>query len=583
MSESQPLLATVKVAKSYGSVAALREVEFAVRRGEVHALLGANGAGKSTLVKILAGVHPADAGVVHVDGRPMRFHDPVDAMAVGIATVFQDPALIPDLTVRQNLQLSEIEASAFTHWLAWFDLADLDLDALVRELPLETLRVVDLARALARDPQVLLLDEITAALTADQAERVFALLTEWRKQDRAAVLITHRLAEVRRICDRATILRDGRNVALFEPNSAAAAANGSSTGTMQDVDEHELVEAMLGADVSEFAPEPGNSNDNDPRRTPSLRRSPATATAMIHEEHEETPRKAKEKKDREGGGVKYTKKGKKEEREGGGVKLEEGDEPESRSQHQSNSPSSSQEIAFAVKGLNAGDVVRDIAFELRRGEILGLVALEGQGQERLFSLLSGDRQPTAGDILVGGSQRRWRAPSDAVADGVVLIPGDRLLTLLPNLPVRQNLVVPLFSRIRQWLRIPADERQRVMNAIDRLSIDTRAASQVRRLSGGNQQKVAIGRWLVAGFRTLLCFDPTRGIDVQTKLEIYALLRELAASGAAILLYTSELAEIPLVCDRVLIMHDGRIVDEQNAAHATESSLLTAAHGLEVLA
>ena len=512
MSESQPLLATDKVAKSYGPVVALREVEFAVRRGEVHALLGANGAGKSTLVKILAGVHPADAGIVHVDGRPMRFHAPVDAMAVGIATVFQDPALIPDLTVRQNLQLSQIEESAFTHWLTWFDLADLDLDALVRDLPLETLRVVDLARALARDPQVLLLDEITAALTADQAERVFALLSEWRKQDRAAVLITHRLAEVRRICDRATILRDGRNVALFEPNSTASAANVQSTGTMHDVDEHELVEAMLGADVSE---------------------------------------------------------------------LEESAEPDSDSQHQSKSPSSSQETAFAVKGLYSGDVVRDISFELRRGEILGLVALEGQGQDRLFSLLSGDRQPSAGDILVRGSQRRWRAPSDAVADGVVLIPGDRLLTLLPNLPVRQNLVVPLFSRIRQWLRIPGDERQRVINAIDRLSIDTRAASQVRRLSGGNQQKVAIGRWLVAGFRTLLCFDPTRGIDVQTKLEIYALLRELAGNGAAILLYTSELAEIPLVCDRVLIMHDGRIVDEQDAAQATESSLLTAAHGLEV--
>ena len=512
MSESQPLLATVKVAKSYGPVVALREVEFAVRRGEVHALLGANGAGKSTLVKILAGVHPADAGIVHVNGRPMRFDDPVDAMAVGIATVFQDPALIPDLTVSQNLQLSQIEESAFIHWLTWFDLAELDFDALVSELPLETLRVVDLARALARDPQVLLLDEITAALTADQAERVFALLAEWRKQDRAAVLITHRLAEVRRICDRATILRDGRNVALFEPDTAASAANGQSTGTMQDVDEHELVEAMLGADASE---------------------------------------------------------------------LEESDEPESRTQQQSESSSSSQEIVFATKGLHSGEVVRDISFELRRGEILGLVALEGQGQDRLFSLLSGDRQPSQGDILVRGGQRRWRAPSDAVADGVVLIPGDRLLTLLPNLPVRQNLVVPLFSRIRQWLRIPADERQRVMNAIDRLSIDTRAASQVRRLSGGNQQKVAIGRWLVAGFLTLLCFDPTRGIDVQTKLEIYALLRELAGNGAAILLYTSELAEIPLVCDRVLIMHDGRIVDEQDAAHATESSLLTAAHGLEV--
>lgn len=514
MSESQPLLATVKVAKSYGPVAALQEVDFAVRRGEVHALLGANGAGKSTLVKILAGVHPADAGDLHVDGRPMRIHAPVDAIAVGIATVFQDPALIPDLTVRQNLQLSEIEEAAFTHWLSWFDLEDLDTDSLVRELPLETLRTVDLARALARDPQVLLLDEITAALTADQAERVFSLLAQWREQGRAAVLITHRLAEVRRICDRATILRDGRNVALFEPNSDAAAANGSSTGTMQDVDEHELVEAMLGAEVSD--------------------------SAAI-------------------------------------------EAPGSHPPQQQESPSAPQKISFAAQGLSSGDIVRDVSFELHRGEILGLVALEGQGQERLFSLLSGDRRPSSGDILVGGSQRRWTAPYDAVGDGVVLIPGDRLLTLLPNLPVRQNLVVPLFSRIRQWLRIPADERQRVMNAIDRLSIDTRAASQVRRLSGGNQQKVAIGRWLVAGFRTLLCFDPTRGIDVQTKREIYALLRELAANGAAILLYTSELAEIQLVCDRVLIMHDGRIVDEQDAAHATESSLLTAAHGLEVLA
>jgi ribose transport system ATP-binding protein len=168
-----------------------------------------------------------------------------------------------------------------------------------------------------------------------------------------------------------------------------------------------------------------------------------------------------------------------------------------------------------------------------------------------------------------------------VRDGVVLVPGDRLLSLLPNQPVRHNLAVPLFSRVQRWLGIPADEPSRVANAIKRLSIDTRAASQVRRLSGGNQQKVVIGRWLVAGFRTLLCFDPTRGIDIKTKHEIYALLRELAANGAAILLYTSELAEVPLVCDRVIIMHGGRIVDEQDAALATESSLLTAAHGLEI--
>ena len=510
--QASPLLATVQIAKSYGSVAALQAANFAVRRGEIHALLGANGAGKSTLVKIMAGLHAADSGDVYVDGRPMRFHAPVDAMAVGIATAFQDPALIPDLTVKQNLQLSEIDESAFTRWLAWFDLGDLDTDALVRDLPLETLRMVDLTRALARDPQVLLLDEITAALTADQAERVFALLTHWKEQGRAAVLITHRLAEVRRICDRATILRDGRDVALFEPKAAPSSTKFPSTGAMQDVGEHQLVEAMLGEVEERMAPKASRSEEKEG--------APATAR------------------------------------------------------------STSNEVAFAVQGLSSGDVVRGISFEVRRGEILGLVALEGQGQERLFALLSGDRRPTAGDILVGGRQRRWGGAYDAVGDGVVFIPGDRLLALLPNLPVRQNLVVPLFSRIRQWLGIPADERQRVKSVIERLSIDTRAASQVRRLSGGNQQKVAIGRWLVAGFRTLLCFDPTRGIDVQTKLEIYSLLRELAGNGAAILLYTSELAEIPLVCDRVLIMHDGRIVDEQDAAQATESTLLTAAHGLE---
>ncbi len=228
-------------------------------------------------------------------------------------------------------------------------------------------------------------------------------------------------------------------------------------------------------------------------------------------------------------------------------------------------------------------MVRDVSFAVRAGEILGVVALEGQGQERLFELLAGDRQPTAGEILVGGRPRQFGSPYDAVREGVVLVPGDRLLALLPNQSVRHNLALPLFNRIRQWWRIPGDERQRVENAINRLSVDTRAASQARRLSGGNQQKVVVGRWLVAGFRTLLCFDPTRGIDIKTKHEIYTLLRELAANGAAILLYTSELAEIPIVCDRVIILHGGRIVDEQDAALATESSMLTAAHGLEVAA
>lgn len=489
MTTLQPLLATTNIAKSYGPVKALRSADLAVRSGEIHALLGANGAGKSTLVKILAGVQTADSGQIHINGQPKHFNTPAEAMAAGIATVFQDPALIPDLTVEQNLRLSHIAKAEFKGWLDWFDLGYLDFSALIRELPLETLRIVDLARAVARDPHVLLLDELTAALTADQAEKVFAFLTQWKEKGRSAVLITHRLAEVMYICDRATILRDGRNVAVLNTSQ---------------VNEHQLVEAMLGTSA----------------------------------------------------------------------------EPVGRDGHQNEKYKQAQ-VSFEARGLTSNEVVQDVSFAVHAGEILGVVALEGQGQDRLFELLSGDRRPSSGEILVAGQPHQFRSPYDAVREGVVLVPGDRLLALLPNLSVRQNLAVSLFNLKRRWLGIPANEQPQVAKAIDRLSIDTRAASQVRRLSGGNQQKVVLGRWLVAGFRTLLCFDPTRGIDIHTKHEIYALLRELAANGAAILLYTSELAEIALVCDRVIILHDGRIVDEQDAATATESSMLTAAHGLEV--
>jgi ribose transport system ATP-binding protein len=194
--------------------------------------------------------------------------------------------------------------------------------------------------------------------------------------------------------------------------------------------------------------------------------------------------------------------------------------------------------------------------------------------------LAGDRRPDGGEILVEGKTMVARSPYDAIRRGVVLVPSDRLLALLPKRSVRENISIPLYNEFGHWFRLASDEGQKTGRVIERLAIDTRAQRQVRRLSGGNQQKVVIGRWLAAGFRTLLCFDPTRGIDIQTKRQIYSLLREIADTGASVLLYTSELQEIPLVCDRVLVMYSGRLVHEQPAETATEEGLLSAAHGLE---
>jgi ribose transport system ATP-binding protein len=484
---SGSLLASRNVAKRFGSVVALRSVDLVVEPGEIHALLGANGAGKSTLVKILSGVHRQDSGEITVHGGPVDLRRPGDAQGAGLATVFQDPALIPDLTVGQNLRLTDVPEGSVRAWLDRMGLSSLDFDALARELPLPVLRLLDLARALVREPSLLMLDEITAALPADQAEQVFAVMDEWKERGRSVLFITHRLGEVLRMCDRATVLRDGRHVAVFAP---------------RDVGESGLVEAMLGEVAREV---------REARHTPIV---------------------------------------------------------------ESSSP-----VVLETVDIRSKEQVNGVSLSLRAGEVLGIAALEGQGQDRLFELLSGDRRPDSGEILVNGEPLNARSPFDAVSRGVVLVPSDRLQALLPKRPIRENLGMPLYSRISRWFSIAADEGARVDSAVERLSIDTRAARQAGKLSGGNQQKVVVGRWLAAGFRVLLCFDPTRGIDVGTKQQIYELLRELAADGAAILIYTSELAEIPLVCDRVLVFYGGQVVGEQPASAATEESLLTAAHGI----
>jgi ribose transport system ATP-binding protein len=231
-------------------------------------------------------------------------------------------------------------------------------------------------------------------------------------------------------------------------------------------------------------------------------------------------------------------------------------------------------------GLSDGHLLRDVSFTVGRGEVVGMVALEGQGQDGLFAVLAGDRKLVAGELRHEGRVVRARHPGDAVKRGIVLVPADRGEALLPQRSVLENLTAPLYARLARWGPIRgARERDRVDQVVARMQIDIRAQEQVQRLSGGNRQKVTIGRWLTSDFTTLLCFDPTRGIDVGTKHQIYDLIRDLAGQGKAVLMFTSELREVPLVCDRVIVLYDGRVVAEMPASDADEAGLLGAAHGL----
>ena len=490
MSAPEILLAVNGVAKRFGAVVALRSASLELRAGEVQALMGANGAGKSTLVKILTGVFAADDGEIALRGRTCRFRSPAEAREAGIVSVYQDPALVPDLTVAQNLRLMRAPPDRVRHWLTELRVVDLDVGALVRDLPFQTLRLIDLARALASEPSILLIDEITAALPADLSARIFAILRRWRERGSGVIFISHRMAEVSVLCDRATVLRDGITV------GATDTARGS---------EERIVELMLGYDVTRAAADA------------------APAAGYAHDDA--VP-------------------------------------------------------ALEVSHLQAGHLLQDVSFALRPGEVLGIAALEGQGQEELFDCIAGVRNRDGGEIRVRGELRRFHHPADAIRAGVVLVPANRLQAMLPQRSIRENVSLPSYGPPRRWGPIAMHrERGRVENAIRRLQVDTRAESELRRLSGGNQQKVMIARWLAGPFRTLLCFDPTRGIDIGTKREIYALLRELAAAGSAVLLFTSELPEIRLACDRALVLFGGRLAREMSAAEADEATLLRAAHGL----
>lgn len=484
------LLTATGISKTYGAVVALRNASLGVRPGEVHALMGANGAGKSTLVKILTGAVRPDGGAIAVRGRERMVHSPAEARRGGLVSVYQEPSVIPDLDIRANLRITNTPVEAFRHWVNELGLADLDLSTLARRLPLASLRVIDLARALADEPDVLMLDEMTAALPANLTERVLDVVGRRKGGDRSVIFISHRMIEIAALCDRATVLREGDTVGVVDVTPGS---------------EKRIVELMLGQMAAEM---------------------PAAATRAA----QARPARAQPR--------------------------------------------------ISAKGLGDGHKLHDVSFDLHPGEVLGVVALEGQGQDELFDILAGSSRPAAGTLAVDGSPVNFRHPADAIRAGLVYVPADRAEALLMQRSVRENIALPFVTGVRRWAMINSRaERRTVDDAVATLQIDARAGNEVRRLSGGNQQKVTIARWVARGVQTMLCFDPTRGIDIRTKQQIYVLLRDLAEKGAAVLLYTSELKEVKLACDRAIVIFGGRIVAEIPGADADEPTLLRAAYNL----
>ena len=483
------LLEINSVAKSYGPVVALKKANLSVRPGEIHALLGANGAGKSTLVKILTGVITSDAGHISLHGKQVQFSSPDDARKNGVAPVFQDPALIPDVSLQRNLALTGTNEKRFLKEIEAMGLS-VNLNEIASNIELPTLRMIDLARALSHDPELLILDEITAALPIDLADKVIEIMNAQKAKGKSVIFISHRLAEIESICDWATVLRDGIDVDSFE-----------ATKQIED----RIVSAMLG------------EKNNVANASRKMRKSSGVS-----------------------------------------------------------------EVLLEVVNLSGGKNLTDVSFEIKRGEVLGVAALEGQGQDFLFEILAGQAKPDSGEILVNGKKVVFKHPADAIKLGISYVPGDRKSALMPQRSIRENLALTRFRGVKNWGRIKGkDENRTVDNAVAALEIDTRAKSQVKRLSGGNQQKVTIGRWVTTGFDLLLCFDPTRGIDVGTKQQIYELIRKFADEGKSVLLFTSELREIALTCDRAIVIYEGKVQANLAIEKCDEENLMNAAHGLVV--
>ncbi|TDD45481.1 sugar ABC transporter ATP-binding protein [Nonomuraea terrae] len=493
--DQTPVLSLSQVSKAFGAVRAVREVSLELHPGEVHALAGENGAGKSTIVKILSGVHRPDSGRILLDGEPVEFAGPGDAQQAGVAVIYQEPTLFPDLSVMENIFMGRQPRSRFgidrrAMRAAAADLfarlgVRLDPDQPARGLSIADQQLVEIAKALSRRARVLIMDEPTAALSGNEVARLFGVATTLREQGCALLFISHRLEEMFELCTRVTTLRDGAYVA---------------TDLIADITPDDLVRRMVGRELDALFPK------------------------------QET---------------------------------------------------AAGEVALKVGRLTREGVFTDVSFEVRRGEIVALAGLVGAGRSEVARAIFGIDRWDAGSVEVDGRRLRPASPTAAMAAGLALVPEDRRQQgLVMDLSIERNIGLAGLAAVRRGPLVSrAAERRRAADWAVRLRLKyARLADPVNVLSGGNQQKVVLAKWLARGPSVLIVDEPTRGIDVGTKAEVHRLLSELAGSGVAVLMISSELPEVLGMADRVLVMHEGRLAAELSRAEATEESVMAAATG-----
>ena len=483
--------------KSYGGVRALQGAGLVCAQGRIHAVLGENGAGKSTLIKIMSGVTQPDSGRMVLEGHEVRFRDPAAAVATGIVSVFQERSLVPDLSVADHLFLGapprrfgmidrRAQRRMAEEALARAGAGDVHPLTPVKDLPLSRRQMVEIAKALARDPKILILDEATSALTAADVRTIFGILKALRDAGLAILYISHRMNEIAELAEDCSVFRGGQHIATFP------------AGTRSD---EAIVEMMIGREYKHvFPPKPA------PRPCPAV---------------------------------------------------------------------------LAVRDLNWVGRLKNLTFTLGRGEIIGLGGLDGQGQRELLLALFGVLVGVTGTIEIDGRPSSIGSPRGAKshAPGLALIPEDRKTEgLMLPMTLRENLSFAALERLSRFGLIDRAAETEAIDALLRmLHIRADALDEpVGSLSGGNQQKVVIGKWLMTKPGVILLNDPTRGIDVGTKQELYRLFRDLAEAGAAILFYSTDYDELIGCCDRVLVFYDGAIVRTLEGQEITERNLVASA-------